>query len=173
MDHFEVYKDLCLFLKRVYYREIYSDKVVNSDSAAETNDANALESLMTLLDEDGQSSDDDETSETSAWRRNPHLKIHSTKMPFFRKNKWLGVCLNLVQEDLEKLDWESIPGDNLTREERRALKDLRQAEQIIIKKRGKGGNVVLHSVDQYEGEVRRLLSDESTYRRSMIPSNLW
>lgn len=31
MDHFEVYKDLCLFLRRVYYKVIHSARTPNGD----------------------------------------------------------------------------------------------------------------------------------------------
>lgn len=165
MDHFGVYKDLCLFLRKVYLKEIYSDKTPLNDLQLDTRETEALESLMILMEEGGQSSGEEEAPEMSGWKRDPKLKIRSTKMPLFRKNKWLGVFLDLVEEDLKKLNWETIMGDNLTYEERKALKELREADQVIIKKSDKGGNVVLLSVDFYEGEVRRLLNDESTYKR--------
>lgn len=61
-------------------------------------------------------------------------KIQSTKMPAFRKNKWLGVFLDLVEEDLDELNWDPAVGDNLTSEERTELKEFTEADQIVIKK---------------------------------------
>lgn len=85
------------------------------------------------------------------------MRIRSTSMPQFRKNKWLEVFLDLV--------WKNNIVDNLSCNERKAIKELRNAGEIVIKQSDKEGNVVLISVDMYEKEVRRLLSDESTYRK--------
>lgn len=46
-------------------------------------------------------------------------------------------------------------GDNLSCDERKALRELRNADKIVIKQSDKGGNVVLLSLDLYEKEKRR------------------
>lgn len=55
------------------------------------------------------------------WRRQANLNIRSTRMPLFRKNKWIGVFLDLIHEDLGKLEWGTAEPDNLKSKERIAL----------------------------------------------------
>lgn len=86
-------------------------------------------------------------------------------MPPLSKNKWLQIFLELVQTDLEKVNWTQKIIDNLTTDERRALNDLQKKQNIVIKKSDKGGNVVLLNQRHYETEVKRLLSDKSTYKK--------
>lgn len=167
MDEFEIYKDLNLFLRRVYYRSLYSDRPSEPNVTREpsTGDTLALKQLESLFEEGGISSDDDETSASCSWRRDAGLRIWSTKMPQLRKDKRLGIFLDLVQEDLAKINWHINDTSNLPSDERQALMELRKSDKIIIKPRDKGGNVVLLPIDMYEAEVHRLLSDQSTYKK--------
>lgn len=71
----------------------------------------------------------------------------------------------MVQNDLSKIDWTQKGKDNLTKDERAALMELRNAKNIIFKKSDKGGNVVLMDNKLYETEAKRLLGDSLTYRR--------
>lgn len=168
MDLFDVFKDVCLFLRRVYFKLLYSDRsseMNTQTSGVDSNDMEAIDLLVSLLEEGTISTDDEEIEESFNWRISAGLKIRSTSMPQFRKNKRLGVFLNLVQEDLEKVEWKNSTGDNLSVDERKALKELQKAQEIVIKQSDKGVNVVLLSTDMYEREVRRLLSDKQTYRK--------
>lgn len=73
MDHFEVYKVPCLFLRRVYLKLLYSDKSSQNSELASGinfNDTEALDQLVLLLEEGSLSTDDEETNETLNWRRN-------------------------------------------------------------------------------------------------------
>lgn len=85
-------------------------------------------------------------------------------MSQFQKNKWPGVFLDLVPEDLQKVNWVANTIDNLSPDECQALKELQDAERLVIKPSDKGGNVVILSTEKYESEVQRLLSDNSTYK---------
>lgn len=60
MDHFEVYKDLCLFLRKVYYKLLYSRGQVTNQPTVETNemDTVAINQLVSPLQEGGSSLDD-------------------------------------------------------------------------------------------------------------------
>lgn len=91
MDHFEVYKDLCLFLRRVVSPSSTRGKQAINDPIGETHpmDTVAIDHLVSLLEEAGPSSEDDEPTDITPWRRNPNPNIRSTSMPQFRKNKWL------------------------------------------------------------------------------------
>lgn len=44
--------------------------------------------------------------------------------------------------------------------------ELCKSDEIIIKPSDEGGNVVLLPIDMYEAEARRLLSDQSTYKKT-------
>lgn len=74
-----------------------------------------------VLEEAGPSSEDDESTDTTLWRRNPNLNIRSTSMPQFQKNKWLGVFMDLVQGDLNKVNW-TVNVTDLSLDERLVLK---------------------------------------------------
>lgn len=65
----------------------------------------------------------------------------------------MKVFLDLVKDDLNKIDWSWRGLDNLTSEERKALSELERAGGLIVKSSDKGGNVLLLSSDLYEREV--------------------
>lgn len=77
----------------------------------------------------------------------------------------VGVFLDLVQEDLQEVNWMAIGSDNFMKEERKDLTELQNDESVIIKPSDKGGNVVLLLAKRYEREVHRLLSDSLTYSK--------
>lgn len=83
------------------------------------------------------------TGSQDCWKREASLQIKSTKMLCFQKNKWLGVFLDLVQEDLSPLNWTHQRNDNLDPDERQALQELNEGSKLIIKKGDKTGNLVL------------------------------
>lgn len=93
------------------------------------------------------------------------LQIKSVKMPPLSKHKWIQLFFDQVKKDLSKVIWKYKGIDNLTREERRAWKELEEASDIVIKGSKKGGNIVLLTQEKYEQEVMRLLLDKSTYRK--------
>lgn len=84
-------------------------------------------------------------------------------MPSLGKNKWLSMFLEMVQADLGEIPWKQLGQDNLTPTERQALRELKEAKQVIIKRSDKGGNIVLMDDEDYEKEAKRLLGDTNTY----------
>lgn len=76
-----------------------------------------------------------------------------------------GVIFGSSQKDLSKVNWKYKGIDNLTREERKAWKELEEVSDIVIKGSDKGGNIALITQNKYEQEVMQLLLDNSTYRR--------
>lgn len=154
-------------MRKVHYKLLYSGKPAIDPSPQEDNqsDQEGLDQLVSLLDEGGPLWEDDEPLAILPSRRSPNLKTRSTSMPQFCKNKWLGVFLDFVQEDLQKVNWMAIGSDNLMKDERKALTELQNDESVIIKPSDKGGNVVLLSAKLYEREVSRLLPDSSTYSK--------
>ena len=55
--------------------------------------------------------------------------------------------------------------DNLTPEERKALKDLQKRDDIIIKEADKGSAVVVMNKEDYLAETGRQLGDTSFYQK--------
>lgn len=54
---------------------------------------------------------------------------------------------------------------NISLEERRALLDLKKDKTIVIKQADKGGGVVILDRKDYESEIQRQLSDNTSYQR--------
>lgn len=80
------------------------------------------------------------------------------------KNRWLNPFLDMVKMDLSEVDWTQMGTDNLTHVERRALKELRETNNLVIKRSDKGGNVLMNK-HAYEKEAKCLLNDHLTYKR--------
>ena len=57
------------------------------------------------------------------------------------------------------------PTTNLTPGEQKAIKDLKQADSIVIAPADKGNATVVMDQTEYDGKIRTLLADASTYRR--------
>uniref|UniRef100_A0A3B4B7W6 Uncharacterized protein n=1 Tax=Periophthalmus magnuspinnatus TaxID=409849 RepID=A0A3B4B7W6_9GOBI len=55
--------------------------------------------------------------------------------------------------------------DNLTKEEKKALHELMNDKDIIIKPADKGGAIVIQDTDKYEAEIHSQLSDVTYYKR--------
>lgn len=83
-------------------------------------------------------------------------------MPCLGKNTYLSLFQEMIRNDLNQMDWSKNYADNLSKNDRSALKDLHQAKGVVIKRSDKGGNVVLLSEDMYE--AKRLLEDRDTYK---------
>lgn len=113
MNEFEVFKEISLFLRKVLFKLWHSNKSSNQQVPEENldkEDKEALENLISLLDENVGSDSEGETSQPI--RRNANLRFRSTKMPTLSKHKWLKVFLDLVQKDLGKVNW--VGPNNLT-----------------------------------------------------------
>lgn len=67
-------------------------------------------------------------------KRKANLRIRSQKMPPLSKNKWLKIFLDLVQTDLEKVNWTQKTNDNLTTDKWRAFNDLQKRKDIFTKR---------------------------------------
>lgn len=165
MQEFEVYKDINMFLRKVIFKSWHLNHE-NTDTTefANQEEQEALNNLIMLLQENSDS--DSEIPENLGVNNRPsNLVIKSTKMPPMSKHKWIKLFLDQVQKDLRKISWDWKGLDNLTREERHALKELQEAPNLVIKSSDKGGNIVLLSERQYEEEVMRQLRDTSTYNK--------
>uniref|UniRef100_A0A8C5QRW3 Reverse transcriptase domain-containing protein n=1 Tax=Leptobrachium leishanense TaxID=445787 RepID=A0A8C5QRW3_9ANUR len=71
---------------------------------------------------------------------------------------------SLVMKDIEKMSIK-IDKDNLSKEERMAIKNLQKDPNIIIKPADKGGGIVIWSKKSYQEEALLILNDHSTYTK--------
>lgn len=63
MDHFEIHKEINLFLRKVYYRQIYTkERQVTVAPVDNRQDMEAVAQSISLLEKCNTASDDDETS---------------------------------------------------------------------------------------------------------------
>lgn len=115
MDEFTVYKDVVLFLWKVFFRLLHtyrSDRSDSNDTMANitSNDEEILQILTSLLEENNDLEEDEHIVPS---KRPANLKIRSNKMPPIHKNKWLSTFLDLVRADLGKIGWTQKDIDNL------------------------------------------------------------
>ena len=80
-------------------------------------------------------------------------------------------CKNLPQADgiqlrakvASVLKSSKPPKQNVTKEERQAIKDLQKADDIIILPADKGKSTVILDKNEYEEKVNNMLADKKTY----------
>ncbi|CAH2283505.1 Hypothetical predicted protein [Pelobates cultripes] len=75
----------------------------------------------------------------------------------------------MTTSDLAKMHLERPLNNNLTINERKAVKELKSLDNVIIKPADKGGNIVLLNRDMYIDMCMAHLSDVSNY--SVLPSD--
>lgn len=111
MEEFTVYKDVVLFLRKVFFRSLYQqdDRETEINPQPDLDDQHALAILNSLLEENEGTQANSPTS-----IRRANLNIKSTKMPPLNKNRWLNIFLEVVQRDLEGLPWQINNQDNLS-----------------------------------------------------------
>lgn len=103
---FEVFKDIALFLRKVYLKEVHQGVPLPCPSeTAQTSsqDKIAIDILTSLANGSDDEQNRNAPTHSSPWKSESNLPIKSTKIPPFRNNPWLGIFLDLVQEDLTKL----------------------------------------------------------------------
>ena len=106
--------------------------------------------------------DIEESSDNSTFRP------HSTWMPPKDRNQTLEIYIKAIRGDTEKLltaAKKRRTKDNLTHEERQALKHLRRHDDIVIKPADKGSAIVVQSKVDYIHEAERQLSNSTCYRK--------
>lgn len=87
--------------------------------------------------------------------------------PKRNRDKTLDTCIDSLQKASKNLKSFSVPTakENLTHSERRALKQLKQNRNIIIKEADKGGTVCVMDRTFYAEKIHQMLDDSSTYTR--------
>ena len=80
----------------------------------------------------------------------------------------LKLELDHLERSLRSLELKKTP-DNLDREERTAIKTLKQNKDIIIKPADKGAAIVVMDKTDYVGEAERQLANQVYYKRLEEP----
>ena len=109
---------------------------------------------------------------------NPEPNVIPSDIPpgllkFKKKSRWCPKpqdhCLNAfiekVNNDLSTFDPHVVVDNNLSLEEKKALKELRECNSIVIKKADKSSSIVVMNKDDYIEEAERQLSDAKFYKK--------
>ena len=102
----------------------------------------------------------------------PLLRNKSNWNPQPKRVPILDNCIEILQKTAEEI--EPIPlkpsKDNLTREERSALMELKKNDKIIIKEADKGGAICIMNKDFYASKITEMLNDPQTYKETSNPT---
>ncbi|CAJ0955578.1 unnamed protein product [Ranitomeya imitator] len=105
----------------------------------------------------------------------PTPGIKKKKHPYNMRDKRAGdfeveIFVKLVRKEIDKLN-SNIDQDNLTPPLRRAIKELKNMKDVVIKRADKGGNVVIWPIALYEAEAFRQLHRAEHYKKlDALPS---
>ena len=116
----------------------------------------------------------------SAFERRMHIQYHfrdhnSEKPTFYKKSNWdppVPECtpihdyLSCVQNDIRNLYTHPKQNpQNLTKNELEALNELKNNQNIVIKRADKGGKIVIWPREMYMSEASKQLSDTKYYHK--------
>lgn len=139
-------KDLHLFARKLIFKKLYHTRQHENLFPTE-DEQETLRILESLLQE--------QTMEAEG-KLPKSILPSSKKFPPISMYSNIEVFVKLVTAEFAKID-NRILGDNLTKEQRIALRQLKEMKEVIIKPSDKGGNVVLWSTQAYEREAFRQL----------------
>ncbi|CAH2221128.1 Hypothetical predicted protein [Pelobates cultripes] len=111
--------------------------------------------------------------------QNPDFKLTDLKpeswfTPNLSKVSSVDLFIQMTTSAIESLTTSEVLHDNLTAQQRKALKELNTDRNIIIKPSDKGGNVVIMDRDHYIDMCMEHLKDTSAYRKlTMDPTTLY
>ena len=88
----------------------------------------------------------------------------STWTPYANQDRFLDVYIAKVIHEIKTAQPQKYK-NNLTKQERKALMELKKRKDIIIKEADKGSAVVVMDKDRYINESKRQLGDENVYKQ--------
>jgi hypothetical protein len=149
IDEKQVREDTRAFFRRLRLKEYFSRVQNATDSDSETNTDNPSQSQ----------------EQKSLFEPNP-FHIKSTWEPKPGKCPVLETYIEAVELDIENLI-KSPPTtyDNLNKEERRSIQELKNREDTVIKKADKGSTVVVMNKEDYIADANRHLSNQLFYKK--------
>lgn len=101
---------------------------------------------------------------------NSIVKNKSNFMPPRGRNRVLDNYIDHLTQTSERKSANNNSKTNLTRKQQKALSEIQQMDNIIIKEADKGGAIVIMDKDYYEIKLLDMLSDTETYKE--IPKNI-
>ncbi|CAJ0955116.1 unnamed protein product [Ranitomeya imitator] len=150
-DLFSVMKDLNLFARKLVLKKLHEKSNFGEEwTEQELETINILEDL----------SNEQDTSVSMRKFVPPIPK----KFPPLNLYPNIELFVKMVSNELQKIS-STLRNDNLTKSQRKALKELKGLKQLVIKPADKGGNVVVWPTKQYEKEALRQLRDPVCYKR--------
>ena len=156
---FEIYKDICLFLRRVNFKLMFFGKTKEPTSGIQMLEMEESQLVDFLEENTWIDSDILDPPPPSG------LANKSQRFPNFSNNKYLQMFLEAITEDIRSIKWDKIEPmvDNLSQSERKTLQELKELSNCIIKPSDKSGNVVLWPENEYLEEINRQLNDDKCY----------
>uniref|UniRef100_A0A8C5Q9K2 Reverse transcriptase domain-containing protein n=1 Tax=Leptobrachium leishanense TaxID=445787 RepID=A0A8C5Q9K2_9ANUR len=155
-DQFTWIKDLNLFARKLALHEVFvkKDERQAKQLGITPEDFPHLRTLMDLLEE----------NEEPSQEMYKKFKNKSKYTPSFSEFSSIDLFVKLVTDEITKL--EIIPWkkeQNLSREERTALRELKNEKTIEIKASDKGGNIVIMSKSNYKDMCLQIINDSEGY----------
>ncbi|XP_050549769.1 uncharacterized protein LOC126910700 [Spodoptera frugiperda] len=96
----------------------------------------------------------------------PYEEVIGSVEEVIRRNQIPASDADVLRQDTAvALRHAKLPTPNITAEEKAALRNLRQDEDVLVLKADKGNATVVMNVTEYDEKIRHLLSDANTYRR--------
>ncbi|XP_077132097.1 uncharacterized protein LOC143787335 [Ranitomeya variabilis] len=151
LDKFELTKDLYLFCRQLTFKLLYQHPST-TDGLTDL-DRQALRDLMELLDE----------NENYQGRKKFSGRLPSQVTPSFSLFSAIQIFFDKTSRDIQDLKVFKHRQNNLSKEERRALSNLKSNDLFEIKEADKGGNIVLWPKDMYCLEAKRQLCNPQHY----------
>ncbi|XP_050559861.1 uncharacterized protein LOC118265684 [Spodoptera frugiperda] len=96
----------------------------------------------------------------------PYEEVIGSVEEVIRRNQIPASDADVLRQDTAvALRHAKLPTPNITAEEKAALRNLRQDEDVLVLKADKGNATVVMNVTEYDKKIRHLLSDVNTYKR--------
>ncbi|XP_071970307.1 uncharacterized protein [Engystomops pustulosus] len=94
----------------------------------------------------------------------PCIKKKSQRFPPLNTCPAVDLFVKVVSNEFSQV-YQQVSHDNLSKQERQCINNLRHDKTIVIKQADKGGNVVVWPHTLYEREAYRQLNDTRCYKR--------
>ncbi|CAJ0955519.1 unnamed protein product [Ranitomeya imitator] len=155
LDPFIAIKDLNLFARKIILKKLHF-KPAGCDPTTSTTmeDREVVEILESL-----------ETEQQGVSMVPSNLFVKSKNFPALNLCPAVEVFTRLVSNEIQTIAQSQRYKNNLSKEERMALEELRSWDDVVYKPADKGGNLVVWPVDMYVRQAHKLLKNETCYKR--------
>lgn len=94
------------------------------------------------------------------------VRCKSKFYPIEAQGQHLSTLMDIVQEEFQIIEKKMVNSKrNLSKGEQRALKTLKNNEEIVIRAADKGGGIVIQDFQDYKQEALNILSDKEYYEK--------